>query len=121
MTMRRALAQHLGPFDEDFGPGGRVGGGGDTDYLYRAYLAGATLERVPDMTIFHHHGRKTSTVGSKLYRSYTIANGALYARYIFKHPNLCRPFYWDCKSALKEIVTGTGNRLDGRTGHRFRS
>jgi len=111
MTMRRALVERLGPFDEDFGPGARFKSGGDTDYIYRAYLADATLEYVPDMTVFHHHGRKTSEDGKKLLRSYMLAYGALLARYLFKHPNLCRPFYWDCKNALREIVTGTNTFL----------
>jgi len=40
-----------------------------------------------------------------------IAAGALYARYLFKHPNLCRPFYWDCKNAIREIAAGTNTFL----------
>jgi hypothetical protein len=38
-------------------------------------------------------------------------NGAICARYILKHRNLCRRFYWDCK--VKEIITGT-NTFAGR-------
>src|SRR5262245_14071050 len=60
MTMRRALVERLGPFDEDFGPGSRLGSGDDHEYILRAYLNGITLEYVPDMTVLHHHGRKTS-------------------------------------------------------------
>ena len=111
MTMRRGLVERLGPFDENFGPGSVIGSGEDTDYIYRAYLAGATLEYVPDMTVVHHHGRKTADEGKELFRGYMIAAGALYARYLFKHPNLCRPFYWDCKSAIREIITGTNTFL----------
>ena len=111
MTMRRALAERLGPFDEDFGPGSAIGAGEDTDYIYRAYLAGVTLEYVPDMTVFHHHGRKTTDEGKELFRGYMIAAGALYARYLFKHPNLCRPFCWDCKDAIRETVAGTNTFL----------
>jgi glycosyltransferase involved in cell wall biosynthesis len=110
MTMRRALIERVGPFDEQFGPGSRFAGE-DTDFIYRAYLHRATLEYVPDMTVFHHHGRKTPDVGRKLMRTYMIANGALYARYFFKHPNLCRPFYWDMKHAVYEIITGTNTFL----------
>ncbi|HWS98316.1 MAG TPA: glycosyltransferase family 2 protein [Candidatus Methylomirabilis sp.] len=111
MTMRRALVERLGPFDEDFGPGSAIGAGEDADYIYRAYLAGVTLEYVPDMTVFHHHGRKTADEGKVLFRGYMIAAGALYARYLFKHPNLCRPFYWDCKNAIREIAAGTNTFL----------
>lgn len=111
MTMRRALVDRLGPFDEDFGPGSTIGAGEDTDYICRAYLAGATLEYVPDMTVFHHHGRKTADEGKKLFRGYMIAAGALYARYFFKHPELCRPFYWDCRNAIGEIITDANTFL----------
>jgi glycosyltransferase involved in cell wall biosynthesis len=111
MTMRRALVERLGHFNEDLGPGTPIDGGEDTDYFYRAYLANATLEYVPDMTVFHHHGRKTSADGKKLMIGYMIGTGAIYARYLLKHPNFCRPFYWDCKNALTEIITGTNTCL----------
>jgi GT2 family glycosyltransferase len=107
MTMRRALVERLGPLNEDFGPGTRFESGSDADYIYRAYLAGATLEYVPDMTVLHYHGRKTIADGRNLLRRYMKGAGALYARYLFKDPKICRRFYWDCKNALKEIITGT--------------
>ena len=106
MTMRRALVEKLGPFDERFGPGSIIPSGGDTDYLFRAYLAGFTLEYVPDMTVEHHHGRKTPAEGRKLLERYLISNGAEYVKHGWKHPNLCRPFYWDIKNAIKEILAG---------------
>ena len=107
MTMRRALFEKLGPFDERFGVGSSIESGEDSDYLFRAYLAGFTLEYVPDMTVFHYHGRKQKPVGYKLYRAYSIGTGAIYAKYLFKQPNLCLPFYWDIKKSIREIVSGT--------------
>ncbi len=99
------------PFDEDFGPGSRVGSGEDTDYIFRAYLAGATLEYVPDMAVSHYHGRKTSDDGRALFRRYLIGSGALNVKYLRKHPNLCRQTYWDLKHVVKEIVTGSNTFL----------
>jgi len=107
MTMRRALVERLGPFDERLGAGADIPSAEDSDYNFRAYLAGATLEYVPDMIVFHHHGRKTKAAARELQIGYEIGNGALYLRYFFKDPNLCRPFYWSCRNALREIVTGT--------------
>ena len=104
MTMRRALVEKLGPFDERFGTGSSIESNEDTDYLFRAYLEGFTLEYVPDMTVFHYHGRKQKSAGYKLYRSYSIGTGAIYAKYLFKQPNLCLPFYWDIKKSIKEII-----------------
>ena len=105
--MRRALVERLGPFDERFGEGSSSESCEDCEYLFRAYHAGFTLEYVPDMTIFHYHGRKQKAVGYKLFRAYSIGNGALYAKYFFKQPSLCLPFYWDLKKSIKEIVFGT--------------
>jgi GT2 family glycosyltransferase len=111
MTMRRALVERIGPFDEDFGPGSTVGSGEDTDCLYRAYLAGVTLEYVPDMVVFHHHGRKTSDAACALFRRYMIGSGALNVKYLLKHPNLCCQTYWDLKYLPREIVTGKNTFL----------
>jgi glycosyltransferase involved in cell wall biosynthesis len=106
MTMRRALVEKLGPFDEYFGPGSIIGNSEDSEYLVRAYVANITLEYVPDMTVIHFHGRKTPDLGRKLLKTYLIGNGAVFAKYALKHPNLVRPFYWDVKNALKEILAG---------------
>jgi glycosyltransferase involved in cell wall biosynthesis len=107
LTMRRAVVERLGPYDERFGPGAIIPSAEDADYLFRAYLADITLEYVPDMTVFHYHGRKQKSVGYKLMRSYAIGSGALYAKYFFKHPNLCRPVLWEVKAAIKEMLSGS--------------
>jgi GT2 family glycosyltransferase len=111
MTMRRALLDRLGLFDEDFGPGSRVGSGEDTEYMFRAYTAGASIHYVPDMTVFHHHGRKTRNDGFTLWRRYMMGNGAHLMKYLLRNPDLCRPFYWDIKNAVREIITGSNTFL----------
>ena len=111
ITMRRAVVERLGPYDERFGPGAIIPSAEDADYVIRAYLADITLEYVPDMTVFHYHGRKQKSVGYKLMRSYSIGAGALYAKYFFKHPNLCRPVLWDVNAAIKEILSGSNTYL----------
>jgi glycosyltransferase involved in cell wall biosynthesis len=111
MTARRALIERLGPFDENFGPGSVVGSGEDCDYIFRAYLSGAILEHVPDMTVFHFHGRKTAADGITLFRRYMIGSGGLNMKYILRHPNFCRQTYWDLKDVLREIVTGKNTFL----------
>lgn len=111
MTLRRALFEGLGPYDENFGPGSVIGSGDDTDYIFRAYLSGATIEYVPDMAVFHHHGRKTVAAGYALWRKYSIGSGGLYAKYISKHPNLCRQFYWDLRDAAKEVISESNTFL----------
>jgi GT2 family glycosyltransferase len=106
MAMRRAAAGQIGYFDERFGAGSYLPACEDTDYIYRAYLAGIVIEYVPDMVVFHHHGRKSISEGRKLFQIYMIGLGGLYAKYIFNNPVLCRPFYRDIKLTVRGIISG---------------
>ncbi len=56
----------LGGFDEEFGSGAYINSGGDTDFLYRAYLAGYTLRYNPALVVHHHHGRRSPSEARKL-------------------------------------------------------
>ncbi len=111
MTMRRDLYKRVGPFDERFGPGSRVGSGDDADYVFRAYLAGVTLEYVPDMVMRHFHGRKTPADARALLRRYMVGSGALYAKHVLRDPDLCRPLAWDLKNFVKDFATGKNTCL----------
>jgi glycosyltransferase involved in cell wall biosynthesis len=106
MAMRRTLVDKLGFYDERFGVGTSLLAGEDTDYTFRAYLAGIVIEYVPDLVVFHYHGRKTPSAGYKLIRNYTISLGAIYAKFLFKDYNLCRLGYWDLRHAIQEVITG---------------
>jgi len=106
MTMRRIVVEQLGLYDERLGAGTSIPAGEETDFIFRAYLAGITIEYVPDMVVHHYHGRKTIPVGHKLLRHYMIGRGAVYAKHFFNDPNLCRPGYWDLKNTVWEILAG---------------
>jgi GT2 family glycosyltransferase len=111
MTMRRTVVERLGPFDESMGSGSRIGAGNDIDYVYRAYLAGIPIEYVPDMAVAHFHGRKTASAGKALMQRYMQGSGALLAKHALRDLNLARPFYWDVKHAVREIITGSNTFL----------
>jgi glycosyltransferase involved in cell wall biosynthesis len=106
MVMRRAVVDHLGLFDQRFGAGSDLRAGEEIDYIFRGYLLDVLIEYVPDMVVYHHHGRKLPSAGRKLLINYMIGTGALYAKYIFRNPDFCRPAYWDLKVALRECVSG---------------
>jgi glycosyltransferase involved in cell wall biosynthesis len=106
MAMRQEVAERIGPFDERFGPGASIPASEDTDWIFRAYLADIKIEYVPDMVVFHHHGRKSLAEGTKLFTNYAIGNGAVYAKFLFKDPNLCRQFSWDVKTSLQNFLLG---------------
>lgn len=105
MTMRRAVFEKLGFFDKCLGAGTSCHAGEDTDYFYRAYLAGITLECVPDMAVHHFHGRKTVAERDKLLRNYAIGNGALSFKYLFIYPRFARHFFWATKHLLGSIFS----------------
>jgi GT2 family glycosyltransferase len=111
MALRREVAECIGPFDERLGAGASIPASEDTDWIYRAYLADITIEYVPDMVIYHHHGRKLQSEGDKLFANYAIGNGAMYAKYLFKDPNLCRKFYWDVHLFIRELLSGRSNHF----------
>jgi len=109
MAMSKAVADTIGPFDPYLGAGTSIPGGEDIDYVYRAYLLNITIESVPDMQVFHFHGRRHLSEGTKLFQNYSIGGGALFAKYIFFAPALCRPYYWDAKNLAKEIISKSSN------------
>ncbi|HWE72810.1 MAG TPA: glycosyltransferase family A protein [Stellaceae bacterium] len=113
MMMRRSLLERVGPFDEFTD--------NDIDLVYRCYLAGVTIEYVPDIAVFHYHGRKTADEGYKVFRVYMMQMGALYAKYLLRAPELCRPVVWDLRNAAKELM-GQGNTFLPEIGfsHRHR-
>jgi GT2 family glycosyltransferase len=107
MIVPREALVRLGPFDERFGAGAIFRSGEDTDLICRAYLAGVPVEYVPDMVVFHYHGRRASTDVRKLYFGYCIGNGAIYAKYGFASMRLLRHFYWDSRNAVLELFGGS--------------
>lgn len=106
MTMHRDVAARIGHFDERFGAGGPLRSAEDTDYLVRAVLLGIPVEYVPDMTIFHHHGRRDRKAIEKLHRDYSLGNGGLCLKHVRAAPWLLRHFYWATRAAFRELVNG---------------
>ncbi|OHV88780.1 glycosyl transferase [Mesorhizobium sp. ORS 3428] len=117
MTMHRDVAARIGPFDERFGAGGALRSAEDTDYLVRAMLAGMPVEYVPDMTIFHHHGRRDGKAIGRLYRDYHFGNGALCLKHMRRAPWLLRHFYWAVRAAMRELTGGPRFDQELRLSH----
>lgn len=105
MAMRRGVIDRVGLFDERLGAGTSCCAAEDTDYYYRAYLAGLKLQVVPDLMVSHFHGRKTPGEKVKLEESYAVGNGALVAKYLFVYPNFSRHFYWNVKKYIELAVS----------------
>ncbi len=118
MAMTRATFDRLGEFDERFGAGAPLEAGEDTDYLYRAYLAGIPVEYAPSLVVAHHHGRRSRAEVAKLNAIYARGNGALYVKYA-RHWHLFRNFYWDLKGSVREAFGGAP--FDPHFGFTFRA
>ena len=86
MVIPRSVINTLGLFDTRLGAGSSIPGGEDTDYIYRAYLAGIPIEYVPDMAVAHYHGRKSSVEGYTLVRNYAIGTGGAFCQVYAQGP-----------------------------------
>jgi GT2 family glycosyltransferase len=118
MTMRRSVVDRIGLFDTRFGAGATFLSAEDTEYIYRAYLAGICVEYTPSIVVFHHHGRRARDEVALLNRRYAQGNGALYAKYI-RQWGLLRNLFWDVKGAFLELLGGPP--IDPVFGFSYRS
>ncbi len=105
MATSRAVVQKVGMFDERFGAGTRYGGE-DTDYYIRAHALGVRVQYVPNMTVYHYHGRRDLSDARELYASHMRATGALYVKHLRSSPQLIRQFWWDLRAWGREIQGG---------------
>jgi GT2 family glycosyltransferase len=107
MTMHRSVVDRIGYFDERFGAGAQFPGADETDYVLRAYLAGMAVEYVPDMVVFHYHGRTSISDIQRLHHYYSVGTGALYAKHWRHAVRLRRHLYWDIRNAVLERFGGS--------------
>jgi glycosyltransferase involved in cell wall biosynthesis len=101
MSMSRDVLERIGLFDERFGAGGLFKAAEETDYFYRAYLAGIPVEYQPDMTVSHYHGRRDVRELSRLYHAYNVGNGALHAKHSW---HLLRYTCHDIRGSIAELL-----------------
>jgi glycosyltransferase involved in cell wall biosynthesis len=105
MVIHRDVFALVGSFDERFGSGAPFKASEETEYFYRAYLSKVPIIYVPDMVVYHFHGRKTPDVARMHYWNYSIGTGALYAKHLFARGGLQKHLYWDLRKALNEVVS----------------
>ena len=119
LTMPRRVIELVGFFDERFGPGAPFLAAEDTDLVYRTYKAGIPVEYVPDMTVFHYHGRRDLNEIKRLKFVYEYGNGALLGKYFLSSKLLNKHFYWNLRNSVFEFFGGKkfdeGLQLSHRT------
>ncbi len=93
-TMSRSAFDLIGFFDSRFGAGTPFPGE-DCDYIIRAAINGVRIQYVPDMCVYHFHGRRTQDEANALMNSYMRANGALYIKHLRAFPSIIKFMWWD--------------------------
>jgi GT2 family glycosyltransferase len=82
LSFRRAALEAVGLYDDLFGPGSTVGSGDDADIVYRIHRSGAKLMYLPQVLVYHDHGRRSADDTAPIYRRYCRGRGGLYCKYI---------------------------------------
>lgn len=87
MVFHKKVVEKIGLFDPMFGAGTAFRCE-DIDYCVRASLAGFTGAYVPELVVYHHHGRKPGNDIDELEKSNAYARGAYYTKFILKEKRL---------------------------------
>lgn len=87
MVFQRNVVEKIGLFDPMFGTGTAFRCE-DIDYCVRASLAGFTGAYIPDLVVYHHHGRKPGNDIDELEKRDAYARGAYYTKFILKEKRL---------------------------------
>ncbi|WP_175577743.1 glycosyltransferase family 2 protein [Mongoliimonas terrestris] len=105
-TFPASLLATVGWFDIRFGPGSPAGAAEDTDWIYRAHLAGVPIHYDPRLVVSHFHGRASSAELARLVKTYNRSDGAFIAKHMVDRPDVLRWVWWDVRTAGKELFRG---------------
>lgn len=83
MLFHRRVVDKVGDFDCMLGAGTEFPSE-DIDYVARASFAGFTGAKVPQLVVYHDHGRKPGTSENAILRAYDHGRGAYYAKFLMK-------------------------------------
>lgn len=104
LAMTRDVLHRVGAFDERFGAGAPFRAAEDTDYLLRAQAAGIALRYEPHFVVDHHHGRRLAAEERALLAGYSVGDGALYAKFLFKDRRVLRYLMQDVGSLRLDLL-----------------
>ncbi len=98
MLVHRRVVNKIGNFDTMLGAGTQFPSE-DIDYVARAAYAEFTGAQVPQLVVYHHHGRKPGDDHKNILKSYDYGRGAYYAKFVLKG-KLSFIFHWVRQSAF---------------------
>lgn len=106
-AIRKSLLDQIGLFDLELGVGTPTRSGEDVDLIYRTITSGYEVHYVPEIVVFHNHGRRTSEQIKHLRKGYGYGLGAFYAKYfLVSDRQVMRWAYWDARQTLKTHTLG---------------
>lgn len=124
MVVQRKVFCQIGDFDPEFGAGTRFRCE-DIDLVARASMAGFTGAHIPELVVYHHHGRKVGRETRRLERENDYSCGAYYAKFIMTgnynfilgwlklaaRPWRLHGLYWELRGAMDYVRWRHSKRL----------
>lgn len=126
MVVQRRVFERIGGFDPEFGAGTRFRCE-DIDLVARASMSGFTGAHIPELVVYHHHGRKLGPETRRLARENDYACGAYYAKCIMDghyrfilgwlklaiRPWRVHGLYWEVRGAMNYLRWRSAKRSRG--------
>ena len=113
-SMRRALLERVGGYDEIWGPQSRLGFSDDGDLSWRIVRSGAKWRICPHIEVVHTHGFRRAPEGEALMRQYQLGLGANFGRFV-RRGDAAALLYFSAWLA-GDVARGLASRLRGRGG-----
>ena len=105
MAFRRSTLDRIGGFDINFGAGTSFPSE-DIVAAAASIWAGIAGAYDPRPTVYHHHGRKTEREAKELWKSYDMARGAYYAKFILRKDTRTEYLSAWMRTTINGIVKG---------------
>lgn len=103
MVFQKQVIERIGPFDTMLGPGTPFRGD-DIDYCARASMAGFAGAYVPELVVYHHHGRKPDSDDlDRIQKDNDYARGAYYMKFVLLGNTLYRKKWLRRASSLTRL------------------
>jgi len=113
LAIGRDVFESVGLFDVRFGPGTRLRASEESDLIYRALKQDIPVRYDPNFFVFHNHGRSRPSEVRRIRNAYSVANGALAAKYLLAgEVDLAKVSYWSVRSQVRDWRKGRVNRRD---------
>jgi glycosyltransferase involved in cell wall biosynthesis len=112
-SMRRALFDRVGGYDEFCGPGSRLGASDDGDLSFRIMRSGAKWKASREIEVVHTHGFRNVRDADALYRRYQRGIGGNFGRFARRGDAIAG--LWFGQDLLRHLLTTVApNVIRGR-------